>query len=66
MHPYSRPGNPEEGCTRLANKYLVEGELNVSETAWEVGYTNVSHFIRSYKKQHGVNPGDVSRSSKTA
>ncbi|WP_226860168.1 helix-turn-helix domain-containing protein [Desulfoluna spongiiphila] len=49
-----------------AKRYLMEGELNVSETAWEVGYTNVSHFIRAYKKQHGVNPGDVARSSKTA
>lgn len=39
-------------------KYLIENKrLNVSEIAWRVGYTNVSHFIAAYRKRYGVNPG---------
>lgn len=35
-----------------------EEELNVSEAAGRVGYTNVSHFIRAYRKAYGINPGE--------
>lgn len=38
---------------------LEAGELNVGETAWQVGYSNVSHFITAYRKQYGLNPGDI-------
>ncbi len=36
---------------------LQQGELNVSDVAWETGYTNVSHFIRAFRKKYSVNPG---------
>jgi AraC-like DNA-binding protein len=42
-----------------AKRLLETGELNVSETAWQVGYSNVSHFISAYRKQFGVNPGKI-------
>jgi len=45
-----------------AKQCLERKEMNVNETAWEVGYTNVSHFIRAYKKQHGVKPGEIVKS----
>jgi len=42
-----------------AKTLLESGELNVNETAWEVGYNNVSHFIAAFRKQHGMNPGEI-------
>ena len=45
-----------------AKQCIEREEMNVNETAWEVGYTNVSHFIRAYKKQHGVKPGEMIKS----
>ncbi|MCG8334386.1 MAG: AraC family transcriptional regulator [Proteobacteria bacterium] len=38
---------------------LQQGSLNVSSVAWEVGYTNVSHFIAAFKKKYGINPGNM-------
>ncbi len=40
----------------IAKSLLEKRESNVSETAWEVGYTNVSHFSEAFKKQFGVLP----------
>lgn len=40
-----------------AKLMLLERKLNVSEIAWEVGYTNVSHFCTAYRKLFGVKPG---------
>ena len=45
----------------MARAYLEAGEKNVSEAAHDVGYANVSHFIRAYRTVFGVNPGDVLR-----
>lgn len=42
-----------------AKLLLYEGKLNVSNVAWEVGYTNVSHFISTYKRTFGINPGSL-------
>ena len=41
---------------QLARKLFVEGDMNVSEVAWDLGYTNVSHFSSAYKKRFGVLP----------
>ena len=49
-----------------AKRCLAERAMNVKETAWEVGYTNVSHFIRAYKKQYGIKPGDAAKSCQNA
>lgn len=43
---------------RLANakNKLQSGEYNVSEAAYESGFTNLSFFIRLYKKKYGHTP----------
>ncbi|MCG8472275.1 MAG: AraC family transcriptional regulator [Desulfobacterales bacterium] len=48
----------------MARIYLNEKALNVSEAAWEVGYCNVSHFIRAYRNQFGESPGQQIRKGK--
>ncbi|MGE4319222.1 MAG: helix-turn-helix transcriptional regulator [Deferribacterales bacterium] len=40
-----------------ARKMLESGRVSVSEAAWNVGYTNVSHFISVFRKHYGVTPG---------
>ncbi|XAW88453.1 helix-turn-helix domain-containing protein [Vibrio sp. CDRSL-10 TSBA] len=37
-----------------ARRYL--GHLSVTDTALELGYENISHFIRLFKKEFGVTP----------
>lgn len=39
-----------------AQKILVEKNLSVTEVALEVGYENISHFIKSFKDQFGLTP----------
>jgi len=40
-----------------AKSLMDSGNFSVSETAWEVGYTNVSHFIACFKKHFFISPG---------
>lgn len=40
-----------------ARSLLENGTHSVSDAAWEVGYTNVSHFISIFRKFYGVTPG---------
>jgi AraC-like DNA-binding protein len=40
-----------------AKTLLLQGECPVSEAASAVGYTNVYHFIRQFKKMCNVTPG---------
>lgn len=44
-----------------AYSMLVARKLNVSECAFEVGYSNVSHFISAFKKQYNLTPKAASR-----
>ena len=39
-----------------ARQLFDQTEMNVSQVAWEVGYTNVSQFTKAYKKRFGVLP----------
>lgn len=39
-----------------ANRIFHETDMNVSQAASAVGYTNVSHFSRAYKKQFNILP----------
>lgn len=39
-----------------AKMFFDEGEMNVSEVAWAVGYINLSHFGAAYRKRFGVLP----------
>lgn len=43
---------------RKADKLLADGS-NVTECAMEVGYSNVSHFIKAYKLIHGKTPKEM-------
>lgn len=44
-----------------AKFYLGSGKYSVSEVAFLVGYANVFHFIRQFKAETGVTPGDFMR-----
>lgn len=39
-----------------AHFLIMETDLNVTDTAFEVGYDNVSHFISAYKKKYSLTP----------
>lgn len=45
-----------------ARQMLQSGDFNVSEVAWNIGYTNVSHFCNAFKKTFNVLPGDYKSS----
>ncbi|XOB94805.1 helix-turn-helix transcriptional regulator [Deferribacteres bacterium DY0609] len=40
-----------------AKAMLETGTKSVSDVAWDIGYTNVSHFISVFRKYYGVTPG---------
>jgi AraC family transcriptional activator of pyochelin receptor len=42
-----------------ARSLLLDSDMTVSSAAADVGYINVSHFIRAFKKQFGVTPGSL-------
>lgn len=39
-----------------AKELLLEGKLNISEIAWEVGYKYPTHFTAAFKKETGFSP----------
>jgi AraC-like DNA-binding protein len=39
-----------------ARRLLQEGKMNVTEVAYEVGYSSLSQFARAFKKQFGAKP----------
>lgn len=39
-----------------ANRLFRETDMNVSEAAVAVGYSNISHFSNAYKKHFGILP----------
>lgn len=41
----------------MARMFLESGEVNVSETAVTVGYSNISHFSSAFHKTYGILPG---------
>lgn len=47
-----------------AKSLLESGYCNVSEAAWNLGYSNVSHFITAFRKQYGINPGQFMHSAR--
>jgi AraC-like DNA-binding protein len=42
-----------------AKGLLVHRKLSVTETAYEVGYTNLSHFAKAFTEHYGVKPSQV-------
>lgn len=47
----------------LAKQLLSSGNYQVQEAAFEIGYSNTSHFIEAFKKQFGVTPKKLSSNS---
>ncbi|MCX6183154.1 MAG: AraC family transcriptional regulator [Bacteroidetes bacterium] len=45
-----------------AKRLLKESTLSISEIAYSVGYSNVSHFNRVFKTESGISPGDFRKS----
>ncbi len=41
-----------------AKSLLDNRNLTISQIAYEVGYLNVSHFARAFRKEYGKNPSD--------
>lgn len=39
-----------------AKELLLEGELNISEIAYQTGFSNPSYFSKSFKKEFGITP----------
>ena len=40
---------------------LQQGELNISEIAYDVGFTDPSYFSRVFQKEFGKSPSDFLR-----
>jgi len=43
---------------RAAQRLLKESSQSISDIAEQVGYTNVTSFMRSFKKNHGLTPSE--------
>ena len=39
-----------------ANKVLKEENKTISEIASDLGYENISHFIKAYKNKYNITP----------
>ena len=46
---------------QAARALLSRDECNVSEAAFRVGYTNISHFARAFRAEFGVAPSSLAR-----
>jgi len=57
---YLRTARMEE-----AKKILLDGDMNVTETAYAVGYSSLSHFSLAFRKYAGVNPGEIRQKQRT-
>ncbi|WP_115717263.1 helix-turn-helix domain-containing protein [Gallaecimonas mangrovi] len=44
-----------------ARRWLAEGQMSVTEIAYELGYQSLSHFNRRFKAANGVPPGRYRR-----
>lgn len=40
---------------------LNEGEMNVTEVAYDVGFSSISHFAKVFVRYHGIRPSQVRR-----
>ncbi len=43
----------------VATNLMQEGRLNLSEIAFETGFSSLSHFSRTFKKVYGRSPSDM-------
>ncbi|MGD9505382.1 MAG: helix-turn-helix transcriptional regulator [Syntrophobacteraceae bacterium] len=47
-----------------AMELLAGGEMNVTETAMEVGYSSISHFAKVFRKAFSVHPSRIHRQAR--
>ncbi|MFS4418268.1 helix-turn-helix domain-containing protein [Maribacter sp. 2307ULW6-5] len=45
----------------LAKKFMVSGKYNLTEIAYRLGFSNVSHLSRQFKKETGLTPSQFMR-----
>ena len=50
-------GYIKEKRMEKAKDMLESGDFSVSDAAWDLGYTNVSHFIELFRRHYGITPG---------
>jgi AraC-like DNA-binding protein len=46
-------------------KLLLTGSYNVSETAYMIGFSDVSYFSQCFKEEYGMLPSEYIRKVKT-
>src|SRR4029078_5735564 len=51
--------------SNLASRYLVEGEMGVSEVAWLLGYREVGSFAHAFRRWTGKTPREVLRAERS-
>lgn len=51
--------------SNLASRYLVEGDMGVSEVAWLLGYREVGSFSHAFRRWTGKTPREVSRAERS-
>lgn len=44
-----------------AKELLEKGKMNVSEVAWETGFTNLAHFSKVFQEKFGVQPSATNK-----
>ena len=54
VYEYVREQRLEKAFSLLAG-----GRCNVSQTAFAVGYTNISHFSQAFREKFGLSPKKV-------
>ena len=42
-----------------AMRFLNSGKMNVTETAYDVGYNSLSHFASVFTKHFGIKPSEI-------
>ena len=48
--------NADPVVAEILNKALSEKEISVTDLAFEVGYENISYFIKEFKNKTGISP----------
>lgn len=58
LYAYLRDYRLEQALTMMERELL-----SVSEAAYAVGYSNLSHFAEAFRKKYGMNPSDYRNSA---